>query len=187
MEAADGPRRVGTSRARAAATGVLALVIMPGAALFHTQLKASFPAKDEVVTEAKSRDLALPLGAGTMVLITLDNGLDHNRPNTFGPKSLAALNTVGRETWAHHRPAPLSGGPRQRINLARARSVRPDLLLLDEPFSGVDVSAEQEIMETLDLLQAAQVTVIVATHDPAIIERYRRRHIGLADGKVVQP
>ena len=50
--------------------------------------------KDEVVTEAKSRDLALPLGAGTMVLITLDNGLDHNRPNTFGPKSLAALNTA---------------------------------------------------------------------------------------------
>jgi len=50
--------------------------------------------KDEVVTEAKSRDLALPLGAGTMVLITLDNGLDHNRPNTFGPKSLASLNTA---------------------------------------------------------------------------------------------
>ena len=50
--------------------------------------------KDEVVTEAKSRDLALPLGAGTMVLVTLDNGLDHNRPNTFGPKSLAALNTA---------------------------------------------------------------------------------------------
>ncbi len=47
---------------------------------------------DEVVTEAKSRDVALPYGAGTMALITLDNGLDHTRPNTFGPKSLASLN-----------------------------------------------------------------------------------------------
>ncbi len=47
---------------------------------------------DEVVTEAKSRDVALPYGAGTMALITLDNGLDHNRPNTFGPRSLASLN-----------------------------------------------------------------------------------------------
>ncbi|MGN6574765.1 MAG: 3-hydroxyacyl-CoA dehydrogenase NAD-binding domain-containing protein [Nocardioides sp.] len=47
---------------------------------------------DEVVTEAKSRDVALPYGAGTMALITLDNGLDHNRPNTFGPKSLSSLN-----------------------------------------------------------------------------------------------
>jgi 3-hydroxyacyl-CoA dehydrogenase/enoyl-CoA hydratase/carnithine racemase len=49
---------------------------------------------DEVVTEAKLRFVDLPLGAGTMALITLDNGLDHNRPNTFGPKSLAALNTA---------------------------------------------------------------------------------------------
>jgi 3-hydroxyacyl-CoA dehydrogenase/enoyl-CoA hydratase/carnithine racemase len=51
-------------------------------------------ATDEVVTEAKSRDVTLPHGAGTMALITLDNGLDHNRPNTFGPKSLASLNAA---------------------------------------------------------------------------------------------
>jgi 3-hydroxyacyl-CoA dehydrogenase/enoyl-CoA hydratase/carnithine racemase len=49
---------------------------------------------DEVVTDAKLRFVDLPLGAGTMALITLDNGLDHNRPNTFGPKGLAALNTA---------------------------------------------------------------------------------------------
>jgi 3-hydroxyacyl-CoA dehydrogenase/enoyl-CoA hydratase/carnithine racemase len=49
---------------------------------------------DEVVTEAKSRDLVLPHGAGTMALITLDNGLDHTRPNTFGPRSLASLNAA---------------------------------------------------------------------------------------------
>ena len=49
---------------------------------------------DEVVTEAKSRDVALPHGAGTMALITLDNGFDHTRPNTFGPKSLASLNAA---------------------------------------------------------------------------------------------
>jgi 3-hydroxyacyl-CoA dehydrogenase/enoyl-CoA hydratase/carnithine racemase len=47
---------------------------------------------DEVVTEARSRDVALPEGAGTMALITLDNGLDHSRPNTFGPRSLRSLN-----------------------------------------------------------------------------------------------
>jgi len=49
---------------------------------------------DEVVTDAKSRDVALPYGAGTMALITLDNGLDHTRPNTFGPRSLASLNAA---------------------------------------------------------------------------------------------
>ncbi|MEP7091760.1 MAG: 3-hydroxyacyl-CoA dehydrogenase NAD-binding domain-containing protein [Nocardioidaceae bacterium] len=51
-------------------------------------------AGDEVVTKAISRDVALPLGAGTMVLVTLDNGLDHTRPNTFGPRSLASLNAA---------------------------------------------------------------------------------------------
>ncbi len=60
---------------------------------------------DEVVTEARSRDVALPGGAGTMALITLDNGLDHTRPNTFGPRSLASLDAaveaaLGREDVA---------------------------------------------------------------------------------------
>ena len=50
--------------------------------------------RDEVVTEAKSRDVVLPYGAGTLALITLDNGLDHTRPNTFGPTGLARLNAA---------------------------------------------------------------------------------------------
>src|SRR5919199_5466351 len=47
-------------------------------------------AADEVVTEAYSRDVPLPDG-GVLVLVTVDNGRDHTRPNTFGPRSLAAL------------------------------------------------------------------------------------------------
>lgn len=49
---------------------------------------------DEVVTEAKVRYLDMPLGAGTMALITLDNGRDHTRPSTFGPQGLASINTA---------------------------------------------------------------------------------------------
>lgn len=51
-------------------------------------------ADDEVVTEALSRDVALPHGAGTAVLITLDNGADHTRPNTLGPQSMGRLNAA---------------------------------------------------------------------------------------------
>ncbi len=47
---------------------------------------------DEVVTHAKVRCLDMPLGAGTMALITLDNGKDHTRPSTFGPQGLASIN-----------------------------------------------------------------------------------------------
>ncbi|MEU5879484.1 3-hydroxyacyl-CoA dehydrogenase NAD-binding domain-containing protein [Spirillospora sp. NPDC047279] len=49
---------------------------------------------DEVVTHARVRDVALPYGAGTLALITLDNGFDHTKPNTFGPNGLAELNEV---------------------------------------------------------------------------------------------
>ncbi|MFG2193365.1 3-hydroxyacyl-CoA dehydrogenase NAD-binding domain-containing protein [Streptomyces sp. NPDC048639] len=49
---------------------------------------------DEVVTQAHVRHLDLPLGAGRFALITLDNGLDHTKPTTFGPQSLANLNTA---------------------------------------------------------------------------------------------
>ncbi|OEV23278.1 hypothetical protein AN219_26515, partial [Streptomyces nanshensis] len=49
---------------------------------------------DEVVTQAHVRHLDLPSGAGRFALITLDNGLDHTKPTTFGPQSLANLNAA---------------------------------------------------------------------------------------------
>ncbi|MEI2732134.1 MAG: 3-hydroxyacyl-CoA dehydrogenase NAD-binding domain-containing protein [Dermatophilaceae bacterium] len=57
-----------------------------------TDITSLFP--DEVVTKALVRDVPLPGGGGTLALVTLDNGFDHNRPNTFGPKSLAGLREV---------------------------------------------------------------------------------------------
>ena len=56
------------------------------------EIKAQFP--DEVVTHARVRDVDLPGGAGTLALITLDNGFDHTQPNTFGPAGLLDLNEV---------------------------------------------------------------------------------------------
>ncbi|MCW2812382.1 MAG: 3-hydroxyacyl-CoA dehydrogenase NAD-binding protein, partial [Friedmanniella sp.] len=55
---------------------------------------AAEAAPREVVTHALSRDVTLPHGAGTCVLVTLDNGLDHRRPNTFGARGLAELDTA---------------------------------------------------------------------------------------------
>ncbi|MEP7034223.1 MAG: 3-hydroxyacyl-CoA dehydrogenase NAD-binding domain-containing protein [Dermatophilaceae bacterium] len=55
-------------------------------------LSTTFP--DEIITKALARDVQLPGGAGTFVLITLDNGFDHTRPNTFGPATLAGLSGV---------------------------------------------------------------------------------------------
>src|SRR5699024_5613141 len=68
--------------------------IVTGSALTDLITEASALTEDEVITKALSRDITLPGGAGTCVLITLDNGLDHKRPNTFGPGSLGELNTA---------------------------------------------------------------------------------------------
>nr|WP_223830423.1 3-hydroxyacyl-CoA dehydrogenase NAD-binding domain-containing protein [Nocardiopsis quinghaiensis] len=63
-----------------------------GDALRHSSLSELF--SDEVVTKALSRDIELPYGAGTAVLITLDNGHDHTKPNTFGPSGLLSLDAA---------------------------------------------------------------------------------------------
>ncbi|MFX4270848.1 3-hydroxyacyl-CoA dehydrogenase NAD-binding domain-containing protein [Propionibacteriaceae bacterium Y1685] len=67
-------------------------MITTGSELTALLDKASAMMPDEVITRAIPRDVALPGGAGTAVLISLDNGLDHTKPNTFGPGSLKALN-----------------------------------------------------------------------------------------------
>lgn len=59
----------------------------------------------------------------------------------------------------------LSGGQRRRVFIARALAQETDVILLDEPFNGVDTLAEQEIMDALDILTSNGITILLATHD----------------------
>lgn len=59
----------------------------------------------------------------------------------------------------------LSGGQQQRVFIARALAQEAELMLMDEPFTGLDVPSQQDIMAVLDELKRRQVTVLVATHD----------------------
>src|SRR5690606_8282457 len=76
-----------------------------------------------------------------------------------------SLAEVGLEAFADRQIGALSGGQRRRVFIARALAQEADVLLLDEPFNGVDTAAEDEIMDTLDKLSAQGVTLLVATHD----------------------
>jgi ABC-type Mn2+/Zn2+ transport system ATPase subunit len=76
-----------------------------------------------------------------------------------------SLNRVGLWHLRNRQIGQLSGGQRQRVFIARALAQQTDVLLLDEPFSGVDVNAEQEIMSTLDNLKQNGITMLIATHD----------------------
>jgi ABC-type Mn2+/Zn2+ transport system ATPase subunit len=79
--------------------------------------------------------------------------------------ALDALEQVGLRAFADKPLADLSGGQQQRVFIARALAQHADVLLLDEPFSGVDVEAQNALFDVLDQLQARQVTVLISTHD----------------------
>lgn len=82
-------------------------------------------------------------------------------------RALEALRMVGMDNHAKSYPHTLSGGQQQRVGLARALAPRPRLMLLDEPFSGLDKRLRDQVRdETLHVLKAAGVSTLMVTHDP---------------------
>lgn len=96
-----------------------------------------------------------------------------------------------RETGADHLAgklfSQLSGGQKQRVLIARALVAKPDLLLLDEPTSGIDAAARQAIMDLLRRIHAEQrLTILMASHDLHVMRAYAQEVMWLHEGKVLQ-
>jgi cell division transport system ATP-binding protein len=96
------------------------------------------------------------------------------------------LEWVGLEHRARVLPARISGGEQQRVAIARALAADPALLLADEPTGNLDPELARETMRLFDDAQARGVTVLVATHDMALLERYDRRVMSLERGRIVR-
>lgn len=87
-------------------------------------------------------------------------------PNERRERSLKALETVGLDAWADVYPSSLSGGMQQRVGLARALAVNPQILLMDEPFSALDPLIRRDMQdEMLRLQEQLRTTVVFITHD----------------------
>jgi len=93
------------------------------------------------------------------------------------------LETVGLQHRANHFPAQLSGGEQQRVAFARALANDPELILADEPTGNLDAKNGQKITQVLQMLKSNGKTVIVATHDPELMQ-LADRTLCLEDGRL---
>lgn len=107
----------------------------------------------------------------------------------LGPREIerrvrAALDLVG--LLGHERDAPitLSTGEQQRVGIARAVASRPDILVADEPTGNLDPELSLEIMRLFERFNEVGVTLLIATHDLDLIERFDKRRLRLVDGLI---
>ncbi|HSG88368.1 MAG TPA: cell division ATP-binding protein FtsE [Pseudomonadales bacterium] len=100
-------------------------------------------------------------------------------------RARAALTRVGLLPKERMRPVQLSTGERQRVGIARAVVARPTLLIADEPTGNLDPHLSQEIMSLFRLFQQVGVTVLIATHDLDLVERFGERVLELGQGRLI--
>ena len=96
------------------------------------------------------------------------------------------LRLTGLSTKLHNLPTQLSGGEQQRVAIARAFVNHPPLLIADEPTGNLDPETSIGIMQLLYRINQTGTTVLVATHDVAMVDKMRRRVIELANGEIVR-
>lgn len=102
-------------------------------------------------------------------------------------KAMTTLETVGLKGWEDYYPGSLSGGMQQRVGLARALANDPEILLMDEPFSGLDPLIRRQMQDELvELQDKLQKTIVFVTHDLHEALKLGDRIAILRNGEVVQ-
>lgn len=123
--------------------------------------------------QAPSLDLHFPvtvMDVVSMGLLGKEGSFGFFRSKDHGPV-MEALRKLGIESLRNSPFSELSGGQRQRVLIARALVNDPDLLILDEPTSSVDIVAEQALFDVLDELNR-HMTIIVVSHDVGFVSQY---------------
>ena len=102
-------------------------------------------------------------------------------------KARIAIDTVGLTGWETYFPKEMSGGMQQRVGLARALAVDPEILLMDEPFSGLDPLIRREMQDELMTLQTElHKTIVFITHDLNEAVKLGDRIVIMRDGELIQ-
>lgn len=145
-----------------------------GTVLFFGKSFASQRARVAYIPQHLSVDWDFPISVLDVVLMGRYGHIGwFRRPSQEDKdKAYEALHVVGLAAYAHRHINELSGGQQQRIFVARALVQEADILLLDEPFVGVDAKTEKVIIELLQKLRAQGKTIIVVHHDLQTLSEY---------------
>ncbi|WP_067499704.1 metal ABC transporter ATP-binding protein [Actinoplanes sp. TFC3] len=122
------------------------------------------------VPQTDALDAGFPVTAAQVVMMGRYRRIGWWRPTRSADRAAVreALDRVGLADRARKNFGTLSGGQRQRVLLARAIAAEPQLLLLDEPFNGVDIVSQDAILAVLRELSAAGTALVLSTHDLAV-------------------
>ncbi len=105
-------------------------------------------------------------------------------PREAARRVRAALDKVGLLARERANPIQLSGGEQQRLAIARAVVNRPSLLIADEPTANLDAESAARILDIFVAFHQVGVTVLLATHDLALVERHGKRRLHLESGRI---
>ncbi len=105
-------------------------------------------------------------------------------PGEAARRARAALDKVGLLAREKANPIELSGGEQQRLAIARAVVNRPALLVADEPTANLDAESAARVVDIFVAFNQVGVTVLIASHDQGLVERYGKRVFHLSDGKL---
>jgi cell division transport system ATP-binding protein len=107
-------------------------------------------------------------------------------PNKMLAKIDEVLDKVGMKEFAHKMPHQLSGGEQQRVAIARALLNDPELILADEPTGNLDPQTSAEVLEVLKNINANGKTIIMATHDYALLMKFPSKTLKCEDAKIFE-
>jgi cell division transport system ATP-binding protein len=105
-------------------------------------------------------------------------------PREAARRARAALDKVGLLAREKANPIQLSGGEQQRLAIARAVVNRPAVLVADEPTANLDAESAARVLDIFVAFNQVGVTVLLATHDQGLVERYGKRVLNLKDGRL---